>query len=52
METELGERGNGNNEYTAAIIIQPLPRVIKTLELHREGIIDAEFDILKLEVLC
>ena len=32
METELGERGNGNNEHTAAIIIQPLPRVIKTLE--------------------
>ena len=32
METELGERGNGNNELTAAIIIQPLPRVIKTLE--------------------
>ena len=32
METELGERGNGNNEPTAAIIIQPLPRVIKTLE--------------------
>ena len=32
METGQGERGNGNNELTAAIIIQPLPRVIKTLE--------------------
>ena len=44
------EQGNGNNEHTAAIIIRPLLGVIKTLERTSLGIIDAEFDILKLQV--
>ena len=45
------EQGNGNNEHTAAIIIRPLLGVIKTLDRASLGIIDAEFDILKLQVL-
>ena len=53
METELGERGNGNNELTAAIIIQPLPRVIKTLELHWELLTPSlTFSSLKCCVSC